>query len=127
MTPENLKYTKSHEWVQAEADGTVTIGVTFHAQEQLGDVVFIQHPDVGRKVKKGEACSVIESVKAASDIYAPMSGEIVAANQELADKPERVNRDPCGMDIPHQARRPRRVRALLDASAYRELAESEKR
>lgn len=128
MTPENLKYTKSHEWVQAEADGTVTIGVTFHAQEQLGDVVFIQHPDVGRKVKKGEACSVIESVKAASDIHAPMSGEIVAANQELADKPERVNRDPYAAWIFRiKPADPAEFGALLDAAAYRELAESEKR
>ncbi len=104
------------------------IGVTFHAQEQLGDVVFIQHPDAGRKVKQGEVCSVIESVKAAADIYAPVSGEIVAANQELADKPERVNRDPYGawmFRIKPSA--PGELDALLDAAAYQKLTESEKR
>lgn len=128
MTQENLKYTKNHEWVKAEADGTMTVGVTFHAQEQLGDVVFIQHPDVGRKVKQGEACSVIESVKAASDIHAPMSGEIVAANRELADKPERVNQDPYAAWIFRiKPADPAEFGALLDAAAYRELAESEKR
>src|SRR3970282_2383525 len=93
-TPANLKYTRSHEWVKTEADGTVTVGITFHAQEQLGDVVFIQNPEVGRKVRQGEECAVIESVKAAADIYAPVSGEVIAANQEVADTPEGVNRDP---------------------------------
>ena len=128
MTQESLKYTENHEWVKAEADGMMTVGITFHAQEQLGDVVFIRHPDVGRKVKKGEACGVIESVKAAADIYAPVSGEIVAANPEVADKPERVNRDPYGawmFRIKPSA--PGELGALLDASAYRTLAKSEKR
>ena len=90
-TPENLKYTSSHEWVRREADGTVTVGITHHAQEQLGDVVFVENPEPGRKLKQGEECGVIESVKAAADIYAPLSGEIVAANAELTDAPEKIN------------------------------------
>lgn len=126
-TPENLKYTRSHEWVKTEADGTVTVGVTFHAQEQLGDVVFIQNPEVGRQVKLGEECGVIESVKAAADIYAPLSGQVVAANQEVADKPERVNQDPYAAWMfrikPDNAAE---LAGLLDAAAYQKLAESEK-
>ena len=128
MTPDNLKYTRSHEWVKTEADGTVTVGVTFHAQEQLGDVVFIQNPEVGRKVKQGEECGVIESVKAAADIYAPVSGEVMAANQEVVDSPERVNRDPYGAWL-YRVRpsSPAELEGLLDAAAYGKLAESEKR
>ncbi|QDF96453.1 glycine cleavage system protein H [Azoarcus sp. DD4] len=91
--PAELKYTKSHEWVRAEADGTVTVGVTDHAQEALGDVVFLELPEVGRKLAAGEACAVIESVKAASDIYAPVAGEIIATNDDTADSPETVNAD----------------------------------
>lgn len=126
MIPENLKYTKSHEWVKAEADGTVTIGITFHAQEQLGDVVFIQHPEMGRKVKQGEACAAIESVKAASDIHAPVSGEISATNPELADTPELVNRDPYeAWMFRIKPGDPGELSALLDAAAYRKFAESE--
>lgn len=126
-TPENLKYTRSHEWVKTEADGMVTVGITFHAQEQLGDVVFIQNPEVGRRVKQGEECGVIESVKAAADIYAPLSGQVVAANQEVADKPERVNQDPYAAWMfrikPDNAAE---LAGLLDAAAYQKLAESEK-
>jgi len=127
-TPENLKYTKSHEWVKSEADGTVTVGITFHAQEQLGDVVFVKNPEVGRRLKQGEECGVIESVKAAADIFAPVSGEVVAANRELADKPERVNQDPYAawlfrirLSVPGE------LGQLLDAAAYEKLAASEKR
>ena len=126
-TPDNLKYTRSHEWVKSEADGTVTVGITFHAQEQLGDVVFIQNPEVGRKVKQGEECAIIESVKAAADIYAPVSGEVVAANQEVADSPERVNRDPYAAWLFRvRPSSPGEVAGLLDAAAYAKLAESEK-
>ena len=89
----NLKYAKSHEWAKPEADGTVTIGITDHAQEALGDIVFLELPDVGRTVKAGEECAVVESVKAASDIYAPVSGEIVATNQAAVDAPESINAD----------------------------------
>ena len=78
--PSNLKYTASHEWVKVEADGTATIGITDHAQELLGDMVFVECPAVGRKLKAGEECAVVESVKAASDVYAPVAGEVTAAN-----------------------------------------------
>lgn len=91
--PGNLRYTTSHEWVRVEADGSLTIGVTDHAQEALGDVVFLELPDAGRAVAAGEAIAVIESVKAASDIYAPVAGEIIGSNQEAVDAPEAVNAD----------------------------------
>ncbi len=91
--PANLKYAKSHEWIRSEEDGSLTIGITDHAQQALGDIVFLELPEAGRKVSAGEACAVIESVKAASDIYAPVAGEIVAANQDIVDTPEAVNAD----------------------------------
>ena len=91
--PQELRYTHSHEWVRRESDGTVTIGITDHAQEQLGDIVFVETPQAGRKVTAGEAIGVVESVKAASDIYAPVSGEVVAANADLSAAPEKVNED----------------------------------
>lgn len=126
-TPENLKYTNSHEWARQEGDGTVTVGITFHAQEMLGDVVFVQPPEVGRKLKQGEECGVIESVKAAADIYAPLAGQVVAANTELADAPEKVNQDPYGAWMfrikPDDAAK---LATLLDAAAYRKIAEAEK-
>lgn len=89
--PANLRYTASHEWLRTEADGTVTVGITDHAQEALGDLVYIELPQIGRKVAAEEACAVVESVKAASDIYAPVAGEIVAVNTELDAAPEQVN------------------------------------
>lgn len=91
--PANLKYTESHEWIRVEADGTLTVGVTDHAQEALGDVVYLELPEAGRSLAAGEACAVIESVKAASDIYAPVSGEVVESNQAAVDAPESVNAD----------------------------------
>lgn len=126
-TPDNLKYTKSHEWVRQEADGTATVGVTFHAQEMLGDVVFVETPAAGRKVKQGEACGVIESVKAAADLYAPLSGEIVSVNDELADNPEKVNQDPYAAWM-FRIRPDNRAElaGLLDAAAYRTIADAEK-
>ena len=126
MIPENLKYMKSHEWMRAEADGTVTVGITFRAQEQLGDVVFIQYPEVGRKVKQGDACAVIESVKAASDIHAPVSGDIFATNQELVDKPALVNQDPYGAWMFRiKPCVPGESNGLLDSTDYRKFSESE--
>ena len=92
-TPSDLKYTASHEWVRKEPDGTLAVGITDHAQEELGDLVFIELPAVGRKLEPGEACAVVESVKAASDIYAPVAGEVTAANQAVTDAPESVNKD----------------------------------
>ena len=89
--PANLKYTASHEWVLDNGDGTVTVGITDHAQELLGDVVFVEVPEVGRTVDKGEEFSLVESVKAASDIYAPVTGEVIAVNEALEDAPETIN------------------------------------
>jgi glycine cleavage system H protein len=126
-TPDNLKYTSSHEWVRQEADGTLTVGITFHAQEMLGDVVFVENPAVGRKLKQGEECGVIESVKAAADIYAPLSGEIVAANAELSDAPEKVNQDPyTAWMFRIKPDDPAAIAALLDARAYQKIADAEK-
>lgn len=92
--PADLKYTESHEWIRLESDGSVTVGITDHAQEALGDIVFLELPDAGKTVAAGDAIAVIESVKAASDIYAPISGEIVEANTELAGAPDKVNAEP---------------------------------
>jgi len=92
--PENLRYASSHEWMRAESDGTFTVGISDFAQEQLGDLVFLEVPEVGRKVGAGEAVAVVESVKAASDVYAPVAGEVVAANEGLSDALEQVNKDP---------------------------------
>jgi|TARA_Y100000746_G_scaffold41823_1_gene31254 glycine cleavage system H protein len=94
--PSELKYAPSHEWVRNEGDGTYTVGISEHAQELLGDMVFVELPEVGDEVDAGEDCAVAESVKAASDIYAPISGEIVAINEELEDAPETVNNDAYG-------------------------------
>ena len=91
--PAHLRYTSSHEWLRRESDGSVTIGITDHAQGQLGDLVFVELPAVGRKVGAGEACAVVESVKAASDVYAPLAGEIVAVNDAVTSAPEIVNQD----------------------------------
>ena len=120
--PKELKYTPSHEWARVEPDGTVSIGITDHAQEQLGDIVFVEAPKAGRKVAAGEAVGVVESVKAASDIYAPVAGEVVAGNDALADSPEQVNADAYGeLDVPHQARQRRRPR---EAPRRRRLREA---
>jgi glycine cleavage system H protein len=94
--PENLKYAKSHEWAGVEDDNVVRVGISNFAQEQLGDLVFIELPELGRKVKAQEQCAVVESVKTASDLYSPVSGEIVAVNLALVDEPEQVNEDPYG-------------------------------
>ncbi|MDO8347162.1 MAG: glycine cleavage system protein GcvH [Rugosibacter sp.] len=118
-TPSNLKYTASHEWIKQEADGTLTIGITDHAQEALGDIVFLELPGVGRSVKVGEACAVVESVKAASDIYAPVSGEIIEANQAAADTPESINADAWANWLFRiKPANPAELDALLDADAY---------
>ncbi|HJV25743.1 MAG TPA: glycine cleavage system protein GcvH [Aromatoleum sp.] len=119
QVPADLKYTASHEWIRVEADGNLTIGVTDHAQEALGDVVFLELPEVGRKLGAGEACAVIESVKAASDIYAPVAGEVIAANGDAVDAPESVNADAYAAWLfkirPDNAAD---VGGLLDAAAY---------
>ncbi|TLZ34604.1 MAG: glycine cleavage system protein GcvH [Gammaproteobacteria bacterium] len=94
--PADLKYTKSHEWVRALADGTVEVGITDHAQHALGDLVFVEVPEAGRAVKAGEPCAVVESVKAASDVYAPLAGEVTGGNGRLGGEPQVVNSDPYG-------------------------------
>ena len=117
--PTDLKYTDSHEWIRTEADGTLTIGITDHAQEALGDLVFIDLPAVGRTVSAGEVCAVVESVKAASDIYAPVAGSVVAVNDAVVAAPEKVNADAYANWLyklkPAKATD---VAALLDAAAY---------
>ena len=121
--PKDLRYTQTHEWVRREADGTLSVGITDHAQEQLGDIVFVEAPQAGRKVAAGDAVGVVESVKAASDIYAPVAGEIVAANVELATAPEKVNEDAFGAWM--YRIRPTDAAAfgsLLEASAYEKVA-----
>ncbi len=124
--PGNLKYTATHEWVKTEADGTISVGITQHAQELLGDMVFVEAPEVGRKLKAKEECAVVESVKAAADVYAPVSGAIVAANSALDSTPEKINSDPYGAWIfkmkPDNAAD---VAALLDAAAYQAVVDSE--
>ncbi|MDO4904399.1 MAG: glycine cleavage system protein GcvH [Lautropia sp.] len=92
--PSNLKYTEFHEWLRREEDGTLTVGITDHAQAELGDLVYVELPEVGRRVTAQEACCVVESTKAASDVYAPMDGEIIANNETLTDTPELVNEQP---------------------------------
>jgi len=124
-TPGHLRYTSSHEWLRREADGSVSIGITHHAQEQLGDVVFVDNPQPGRRVTQGEECGVIESVKAAGDIHAPVSGEIVAANAELADAPEKINDDPYAAWLFRiKPADPSQIDALLDAAGYQRAVES---
>jgi glycine cleavage system H protein len=91
--PQNLHYTESHEWIRKEADGTITVGITDHAQEALGDIVFLELPEVGKSFNAGDACAVVESVKAASDIYAPVAGEVIAINDAVTATPEAVNSD----------------------------------
>jgi glycine cleavage system H protein len=117
--PANLRYTASHEWVRTEADGTLTVGITDHAQAALGDLVYIELPAVGRKLAAGDACAVVESVKAASDVYAPVAGEIVAVNDALAGAPESVNEDAYAAWLfKLKPATGAAAGALLDAAAY---------
>jgi glycine cleavage system H protein len=117
--PGDLRYTDSHEWIRNEADGTVTIGITDHAQSALGDLVFVELPAVGRKLAAGEACAVVESVKAASDVYAPLAGEVVAINDALANSPELVNQDAYAAWLYRmRPSDPNALSSLLDAAAY---------
>lgn len=124
--PANLKYTASHEWVKTEADGSITVGITQHAQELLGDMVFVESPEVGRKLKAKEECAVVESVKAAADIYAPVAGVVTAFNDELSNEPEKINADPYGAWLfkmkPDNAAD---VAALMDVTAYQAHVDSE--
>lgn len=121
--PEELRYAKTHEWVRLEDDGTVTVGITDYAQAALGDLVFVETPEIGREVEAAEACAVVESVKAASDIYAPVSGEIIDANGELNSAPELVNSDPYndGWIMRIRPSNPDEIDALMDAESYLDL------
>lgn len=124
--PADLKYTQSHEWVKLNPDGTVAVGITHHAQDLLGDMVFVEAPAVGRKLAAGEECAVVESVKAASDVFAPIAGEVVAANDEVEAAPEKINQDAYAAWMftikPDNAAD---LDSLLDAAAYQALVESE--
>jgi glycine cleavage system H protein len=125
--PSDLRYAESHEWVSQEEDGVVKVGITDHAQEQLGDLVFVELPEEGDTFGRGDACAVVESVKAASDIYCPVAGEVVVVNDALADTPEIVNNDPYGDGWLFSVRLDDtgEIEDLMDADAYREhLAES---
>jgi glycine cleavage system H protein len=122
--PTDLKYLKSHEWLKLEAD-TATVGITDFAQDQLGDVVFVELPAVGRVVKAGETVAVVESVKTASDIYSPVSGEVIEVNSSLTDEPEKINTGPYNEGFLFKVRSTGVSNALIDAAAYQAVAESE--
>jgi len=122
--PADLKYTDSHEWVRAEEDGALTVGITDYAQEALGDIVFVELPQVGRSLTAGDPVAVVESVKAASDIYAPVSGTVVAVNQPVADAPDSINSDAYGAWLfKLQPIDPNAINGLLDAAAYGKTTE----
>jgi glycine cleavage system H protein len=124
--PADLKYTKSHEWVRLEADGNVTVGITHHAQELLGDMVFVENPVLGRKLTQGEECAVVESVKAASDVYAPLAGEVIAANADIESAPETINQDAyAAWMFKLKPDNTADLDSLLDAAAYQALVDSE--
>ena len=118
--PADLRYTESHEWLRLEADGTATVGITNHAQDALGELVYVELPQAGRSVARGEACVVVESTKAASDVYSPVDGEIVAVNDALADAPQTVNEAPYagGWLFRIRLADPSQVAGLMDAAAY---------
>src|SRR4249920_3576248 len=126
--PGDLKFMKSHEWARVEDNGSVTVGISDHAQGLLGDLVYVELPSVGDKVQAGNACAVVESVKAASDVYAPVSGEVVAVNSALADKPETINEDAYGegwIFVVKPSNLAEENEELLDPDAYAEAIESE--
>jgi glycine cleavage system H protein len=118
--PSDLRYTKSHEWVRRQQNGTVEIGISDHAQSALGDLVFVEVPEAGRAVRAGEACAVVESVKAASDVYSPVSGKVIAGNAALASQPELLNQDPYGAGwlFRVQTNSPLDEAALMSAADY---------
>jgi glycine cleavage system H protein len=124
--PAELLYRESHEWVRYDEDGSATVGISDHAQAQLGDMVFIELPEPGMSYEQGDACAVVESVKAASDVYAPVTGEVIETNSALDESPELVNNDPYGDGwlFRMQLAKPSELDGLLDAQAYAEQAES---
>lgn len=125
--PADLMFTSSHEWVKDEGDDTVTIGITDHAQELLGDLVFVELPEIGDVIETGGEAGVVESVKAASDIYSPVSGEVIEINEDLVDSPELVNEQPYdnGWIYKMKLNNASEIEALLDAEAYSDVVESE--
>lgn len=125
--PGELKYTKSHEWVRIEDDGSITVGITDHAQDLMGDMVFVELPESGASYSAGDDCAVVESVKAASDVYAPVAGDVTEINEALADTPETLNKDPFGEAwlFRMQPADKSEVDALMDAKAYEDLVASE--
>lgn len=125
--PTELKYTKSHEWVRSEDDDIVTVGITDHAQELLGDLVFVELPEVGSEIGAGSECAVVESVKAASDVYSPVTGEVIEVNEDLADAPEMINQEAYegGWIFRLRLSDPTELDGLMDADTYAEHAESE--
>jgi len=127
VVPEELRYTEQHEWVSRVSEDTVRVGITDYAQQQLGDVVFVQLPEVGRKVGAGESVAEVESTKSVSDIYAPVSGEVVARNDSVETQPELINSDPyeAGWMFELRVDDPSAVDQLLDAAAYRQQIEQE--
>jgi glycine cleavage system H protein len=125
--PQDLRYTRTHEWARLDEDGTLTVGITDNAQEQLGDMVYVEVPEVGRSVGAGDPCGVVESVKAASDVYSPLGGQVVDVNDTLADSPETINQDAYGEGwifrlMPGNVGE---VENLMDADAYAAFLESE--
>lgn len=125
--PEHYRYTKSHEWVAPQDDGTVAVGITDHAQSSLGDLVFVELPDTGASFNAADQVAVVESVKAASDIHAPVAGEVVSVNSALDDAPEQVNEDPFGEGwlFTLKLESSDAVESLLDASAYQEVVDAD--
>ncbi len=126
-TPSDLRYAKSHEWVRDEGDGTATVGISDHAQELLGDLVFVDPPGMGDTVEAGGDCAVVESVKAASDVYSPVSGEVVAVNEALGDAPETINEDAFGEGWIFKVKMSdvAELDGLLDAAGYTALLAEE--
>jgi glycine cleavage system H protein len=125
--PSDLKYLKSHEWARVESDGTVTVGISDHAQDALGDLVFVEVPQLGKQLAQGGAAAVVESVKAASDVYTPVSGEVIACNDSLAGTPELVNQDPYGAGWLFKIKpsNSAELSQLLDAAAYGQVLAAE--
>lgn len=124
--PTELRYTDTHEWARLEPDGTVSVGITHHAQDLLGDLVFVENPQVGRKLRRGEECGVVESVKAASDIYSPISGEVVAVNAALEGAPQKINEgayDAWMFRI--KPADPAELSTLLDAAGYSKIVDTQ--
>lgn len=124
--PDHLKYAKTHEWARLDDDGLVTVGITRHAQDLLGDMVYVELPEPGKQFSAGQECGVVESVKAASDIYSPLSGTVAEVNVELESSPEKINQDPYAAWIfKLKPADPGELGALMDAAGYRKMVEAE--